>query len=171
MTMQPSASGIPVPERKHRYGLLKATIATSHAVRCVREPIPLSDMEKQALDLLPEAERPIEKKRLGGRFRPRLYSGNARRGGEVMQFTVRDMRAEHADAKRFCYCLTCGEAHKDERAMRMAHPSQAIMERQQEAHVWCWWSDDPITEAVANPISPTLPPTVVDTVVGLLSDE
>lgn len=68
---------------------------------------------------------------------------------------VRDAR-RHAKAVAKCHCLTCGKDYESEDQMVTAHPSQDVMERQREAHVWGFWSDDKLPDGG---------------VLGLLSDE
>lgn len=62
-----------------------------------------------------------------------------------MQVRVRDRRL-HPKAKSVVICLSpacLGRTWPNEEAMLRDHPDQVTMERQQEIHVYGWWSDDP----------------------------
>jgi len=66
-------------------------------------------------------------------------------------------RSRFPKAKTVCRCLTCNKDFPTEDALIEAHPSEAVLVRQNEKHVYGFWSDDPMTKDSEAPI-------------GLLSD-
>lgn len=81
--------------------------------------------------------------------------------GQARQFTTRDKR-RHPDVKAACRCFNCGVTYPSEKALIAAHPETAIMVRQQEVHLYAWWSDEPSDKDDASNAGKVL---------GLLSDE
>jgi hypothetical protein len=61
----------------------------------------------------------------------------------IRQYKVRDKRL-HPYAKTVAICLFCKEQWPTEQELLAAHPETNIMVKQEEPHVWGYWSDDPV---------------------------
>lgn len=88
--------------------------------------------------------------------------------GIQRQFKVRD-KSRHPKANVVCVCLYCKKTFADEETLLSEHPENRILEKQEEAHVYGWWSDDPIepsTDEKQNKLA-----VKSGKVLGLLSDE
>ena len=109
------------------------------------------------------------------------------KGGELVQVTVLD-KARHSGAKTVCRCLFCRQDWASVEEMLIAH-DEKVMARQQEKHVWFWWSNDTCDPQLLNTrvaeitarmgiVPETIPPEALKTirdqipkVLGALSDE
>jgi hypothetical protein len=88
------------------------------------------------------------------------------------QFKVRD-KSKFPKVECQCVCLTCNKAFEDEETLLAEHPENRIMTKQQEKHVYAWWSTKPVIAAVADVKAEKDKKVVVDytNIIGLMSDE
>lgn len=87
--------------------------------------------------------------------------------GRTRSFIVRDMDA-FPKAKTIARCLFCRKDWPTAEEMVEAHPSYAVMLKQNEPHVIVLWSDDPIETPDPNQKNAKVDP---GKVIGFLSDE
>lgn len=62
--------------------------------------------------------------------------------GVMRQYTVKDSD-RHKKAKSSWVCLRCQKTWAKEEELIAAHPEPAVLKRQQEAHPYGQWSEDP----------------------------
>ena len=80
--------------------------------------------------------------------------------GIVRSYKVKD-KTRHPKVKCVALCLGCNKKHATLEELIADHPDEVILRRQEEKHVYAFWSDDPIDAKDKDPAK----------VVGLLSTE
>jgi hypothetical protein len=75
------------------------------------------------------------------------------------QFKTRDLTRNNK-AKYVAVCLACKKTWENEEELMAAHPDERILRKQEEAHPYGFWSDEPLEKGNKDPAK----------VVGLLSD-
>lgn len=81
--------------------------------------------------------------------------------GQIRCFQVRDKSRLSESTKLTAVCLKCNKTYKSVDDLLRTHPSEQVMRKQEETHLYGWWSDD-----IADKEKPESPTNVV----GLVSD-
>lgn len=87
--------------------------------------------------------------------------------GVVRQFKVRD-KSRHPTAKCVAVCLHCNQKFQTVEDLIADHPDEAILRKQQEKHVYVFWSEDPVDKTEKSDKDKKLG---FDKILGLLSTE
>lgn len=112
------------------------------------------------------------KKKRTGLFKALIGSRHIIKGpdGKNRSFTVKE-KMRHSRAKMVCVCLLCKKTWPDEAELIAAHPETTTMRKQEEAHVYAWWSEDAIVPVEVKADKDTKKPLDPMNIIGLLSDE
>lgn len=86
-----------------------------------------------------------EKKARFGLIKVRIDSHHVLKSpdGRQRQFRVLDKR-RYPKAKLTCVCLYCKKSWQDEETLLAEHPETYEMEKNEETHIYAFWSDDPL---------------------------
>ena len=115
------------------------------------------------------------KKRRLGLMKARIGSRHVIKGpdGVARSCTVRE-KIRFSKVATTCVCLSCKKTFETEEELIEAHPDTQVMRKQEESHVYAWWSVDPVVKAVepeTKDPKAKAPPIDWGKIVGLLSDE
>lgn len=103
-----------------------------------------------------------------GTMKIRIGSDHIIKGpdGIARQFKTLD-KSRHPKAKMVCVCLKCNKQFDTEEDLLANHPDERILQKQEEAHPYGWWSNDPVNPDDKPSKDGKIDPTKV---LGLLSD-
>lgn len=107
---------------------------------------------------------PAKKVRFGT-MKVRINSNHIIKGpdGIKRQFQTLD-KSRYPKAVCSCVCLKCNKSYEDEETLLADHPDNRTLTKNEEAHLYGWWCNEPANPDAKGKLDPAK-------VLGLLSDE